>query len=201
MIGAEETFGGLLQTWGLAALFLSVMLEAVGLPLPGESAIIAASVAAAAGQFPILSVAAVSLAGAVLGDNIGYLIGRQLGRPTVLACGARFGVTATTLDRAETLVRRHGPVIVVGARFVVLLRQMNGIVAGTTAMPWGRFLAANILGALLWVGTWTTLAWHMGPAAGAALPWLWHHLALVGAIALPLLVGLLVAVRLIGRRR
>lgn len=201
MTGAEETFGALLETWGLAALFLSVTLEAFGLPLPGESAVIAASVAAAAGRFPILAVATVSLAGAVLGDNIGYLIGRRLGRPTILARGARFGVTAAALDRAEALVRRHGPMIVVGARFVVLLRQMNGIVAGTTAMPWGRFLAANILGALLWVGTWTTLAWHLGPAAGAALPWLWHHLALVGAVAVPLLIGILVTLRLIARRR
>lgn len=200
MSGAEAAFGGLLHSWGLAALFLSVMLEAFGLPLPGESAVIAAAVAAAAGQFPILSVAAVAFAGAVLGDNIGYLIGRRLGRPAILAHGARFGLTAATLTRAEALVRRHGPVIVVGARFVVLLRQMNGIVAGTTALPWGRFLAANILGALLWVGTWTTLAWQLGPAAGAALPWLWHHLALAGAVAVPLLVGLLVTLRLIARR-
>lgn len=200
MTGAEATFGGLLHTWGLTALFLSVTLEAFGLPLPGESAVIAASVAAAAGQFPILSVAAVSFTGAVLGDNIGYLIGRRLGRPAILAHGARFGLTAAALTRAEALVRRHGPVIVVGARFVVLLRQMNGIVAGTTALPWGRFLAANILGALLWVGTWTTLAWQLGPAAGAALPWLWHHLALAGAVAVPLLVGLLVTLRLIARR-
>lgn len=200
MSGAEAAFGGLLHSWGLAALFLSVMLEAFGLPLPGESAVIAAAVAAAAGQFPILSVAAVAFAGAVLGDNIGYLIGRRLGRPAILAHGARFGLTAAALTRAEALVRRHGPVIVVGARFVVLLRQMNGIVAGTTALPWGRFLAANILGALLWVGTWTTLAWQLGPAAGAALPWLWHHLALAGAVAVPLLVGLLVTLRLIARR-
>lgn len=200
MSGAEAAFGGLLHSWGLAALFLSVMLEAFGLPLPGESAVIAAAVAAAAGQFPILSVAAVAFAGAVLGDTIGYLIGRRLGRPAILAHGARFGLTAATLTRAEALVRRHGPVIVVGARFVVLLRQMNGIVAGTTALPWGRFLAANILGALLWVGTWTTLAWQLGPAAGAALPWLWHHLALAGAVAVPLLVGLLVTLRLIARR-
>lgn len=200
MTGAEATFGGLLHTWGLTALFLSVTLEAFGLPLPGESAVIAAAVAAAAGQFPILSVAAVAFAGAVLGDNIGYLIGRRLGRPAILAHGARFGLTAAALTRAEALVRRHGPVIVVGARFVVLLRQMNGIVAGTTALPWGRFLAANILGALLWVGTWTTLAWQLGPAAGAALPWLWHHLALAGAVAVPLLVGLLVTLRLIARR-
>lgn len=200
MSGAEAAFGGLLHSWGLAALFLSVMLEAFGLPLPGESAVIAAAVAAAAGQFPILSVAAVAFAGAVLGDTIGYLIGRRLGRPAILAHGARFGLTAAALTRAEALVRRHGPVIVVGARFVVLLRQMNGIVAGTTALPWGRFLAANILGALLWVGTWTTLAWQLGPAAGAALPWLWHHLALAGAVAVPLLVGLLVTLRLIARR-
>lgn len=200
MSGAEAAFGGLLHSWGLAALFLSVMLEAFGLPLPGESAVIAAAVAAAAGQFPILSVAAVAFAGAVLGDNIGYLIGRRLGRPAILAHGARFGLTAAALTRAEALVRRHGPVIVVGARFVVLLRQMNGIVAGTTALPWGRFLAANILGALLWVGTWTTLAWQLGPAAGAALPWLWHHLALAGTVAVPLLVGLLVTLRLIARR-
>ena len=78
--------------------------------------------------------------------------------------------------------------MVVFARFVVLLRQLNGIVAGTTGMHWATFGIANAIGAALWVGVWTTLAYRFGRSAHDFLPFLWHHLHLLAVILVPLLI-------------
>jgi membrane protein DedA with SNARE-associated domain len=177
----------LVAHYGIPALFLSIALEALGLPLPGESAIIIASGAAAAGELDIRSVAVTAFLAAVLGDNVGYLIGRRLGGPAVARLGGRFGVTGKALETAERVASRYGPLMVVFARFVVVLRQLNGLVAGTTGMPWPRFLAANALGAALWVGVWTTIAYRFGRSADI-IPYLWHHLSLAAAVAVPLLI-------------
>ena len=200
MSGFVAGFETLLEHYGALALFVTVTLEALGAPLPGESAIIAAASAAATGKLSITWVAIAAFVGAVLGDNIGYMIGRDLGRPVIVKYGAKVGITDATLDRAEAIVRRRGPVIVVVARFVILLRQLNGIVAGTTGMPWPRFFAANVVGAALWVGLWTTLAYKLGREADV-LPWIWHHLGVVAAIGVPLLILVLIAARLLERRR
>jgi len=183
-------FASLISEYGIAALFLSVTLEALGAPLPGESAVIVASAAAAAGKLDIYAVAAAAFVAAVTGDNIGYLLGRKLGRPVITRYGSRIGLTDANFDRVEKVVRRHGPLIVVVARFVVVLRQLNGIVAGTTGMPWPTFLLANAVGAALWVGVWTTVAYKFGHSTDI-IPFIWHHLSAAMAIGMPLLlVGL-----------
>ena len=196
MGGIEHWAEGFIAAYGAVALFLCMTLESLGAPVPGESAVIAASAAAAAGKLSISAVAIAAFAGAVLGDNIGYLIGRRVGRPVILRFGARFGVGEAQLTKAEALARRHGPVMVVFARFVVLLRQLNGIVAGTTGMHWATFGIANAVGAALWVGVWTTLAYRFGHEAKDFLPFLWRHLHLVAAIAVAVLLLALVAVRI-----
>jgi membrane protein DedA with SNARE-associated domain len=201
MSGLLTAFEHFLSDYGALALFVTVTLEALGAPLPGESAIIAASAAAAAGKLSITWVVLAAFVGSVIGDNIGYLIGRKLGRPVILRHGARFGVTDAALARAEDIVRRRGPFIVVIARFIVLLRQLNGLVAGTTKMPWPRFLAANMVGAALWVGLWTTLAYKLGRREAEIVPWIWHHLSLVAAIVTPLIILALLAARYLGRKR
>jgi membrane protein DedA with SNARE-associated domain len=190
---------GLVAHYGLPALFVTITLETLGAPLPGESAVIVASAAAAAGELDIRAVALTAFAAAVLGDNIGYLIGRRFGRGAILKAGGRFGITEAALARAEAVARRWGPLMVVAARFVVLLRQLNGLVAGTTGMPWPRFLAANMVGAALWVGVWTTLAYRFGHRLDV-VPQLWHHLSLVAAVAIPALVLALAAMRYRHRR-
>ena len=188
MHGIEHWAEGFIAAYGAVALFACVTLEALGAPVPGESAIIFASAAAAEGKLDIRAVALAAFAGAVLGDNIGYLIGRKLGRPVILRFGKRFGFGAAQLDRAEAIARKRGPLMVVFARFVVLLRQLNGIVAGTTGMHWATFGIANAIGAALWVGVWTTLAYRFGRSAHEFLPFLWHHLHLLAAILVPLLI-------------
>ena len=136
---------------------------------------------------------------AVLGDNAAYLIGRKLGRPVITRYGRRVGITDAAFARAEAVARRYGPAMVVVARFIVLLRQLNGLVAGTTGMRWPKFLVANLVGAALWVGLWTTLAYKFGQKIDV-LPFLWHHLSLVAAVGIPLLIVLLAILRLRGAK-
>jgi membrane protein DedA with SNARE-associated domain len=157
--------------YGYAAIFAMVMLEALGMPAPGESGLIGSALLAARGDLSISGVLACAWAGAVLGDSIGYLIGRLAGRALVLRFGAYIGITEQRLTAVEALFRRRGAVIVVTARFVVVLRQLNGIVAGTVKMPWPKFLLANATGGLLW-----TLAWGLGAyLAAESLGVLTHH--------------------------
>lgn len=200
MSGFLAGFEQLLAEYGVAALFVTVTLESLGAPLPGESAIVAAAAGAALGKVSIVHVALTAFLGSVLGDNIGYLIGRRFGRPVILRYGRRLGITEAAVARAENIMRRRGPIIVVVARFVVLLRQLNGLVAGTSRMPWTHFLAANVVGAALWVGVWTTLAYRLGREADA-LPWIWHHLGLIAAVVVPGLILVLLLAWAFGRGR
>jgi membrane protein DedA with SNARE-associated domain len=193
--GITHTFASLLSEYGVPALFLTIALESLGAPLPGESAIILASGAAAEGRLSIHAVVLAAFVGAVLGDNVGYLIGRRLGRPVIVRYGSRFGITDARFDKVEAVARQRGALMVVVARFVVVLRQLNGIVAGSSGMPWPRFLAANIAGAALWVGLWSTLAYRFGRSLDV-LPFLLHHLSLVAAIATPLLIAALAYLKL-----
>ena len=118
-------------------------------------------------------------AGSVLGDNLGYAIGRRLGRTAVTRYGARIGLTASRFDAVERVFARYGAATVAFARFVNILRQLNGIVAGTLGMEWQRFLMFNALGAALWVlgtfflsehlSTITRLAHRLGIVAGPTM--------------------------------
>src|SRR5215203_3230964 len=125
-----------LASYGAFALLAVIYLESFGLPLPGESALIAASVLA------------------VRGDTTGYLIGRLGGRPLLTRFGPHLGLTAERFERVAGQVHRYGFMTVMLARFVVVLRQLNGLVAGALSMPLTRFVPANVIGAGLWVGTW-----------------------------------------------
>ena len=190
-----QHFESFVGEYGVVALFLTLFFETLGAPLPGESALILASGAAAAGKLDIRAVVLAAWLGSILGDNAAYLIGRKLGRPAVLRYGSRVGVTEGAYAKAEAITHRYGPLMVVVARFVVILRQLNGLVAGTTGMPWLHFLAANLVGAALWVGLWATLAYKFGQKLDV-LPFFWHHLSLVAAVAIPLLILGLAALRL-----
>ena len=194
----SHMLAGLIAHYGIPALFISVALETLGAPLPGESAIIVAAGAASAGTLNIYAVAATAFLAAVIGDNAGYLIGRKLGRPVIVRYGARVGLTDRNFDRVEGVARKYGPLMVVFARFVPVLRQLNGLVAGTTRMYWPTFLAANATGAALWVGFWSTLAYRFGHKVDV-VPYLWHHLNIVAAVGVPLLIATLLWLHL--RRR
>lgn len=160
----------LLDQYGYLAVAVLVLAEDFGVPSPGETVLVAAAVYAGAGRLDIFAVALVAFTAAVVGDNIGYAIGRYGGRRLVLRFGRYVLLTPRRLVAAETFFTRHGGKVVTIARFVEGLRQANGIIAGITGMPWRTFLAYNALGAALWVGLWATL----GDLAGTHISGIYH---------------------------
>jgi len=148
--------------YGYWAVFLGVFLESFGLPTPGETLMIAGSLMAAQGRLQIGWILLICWVAAVMGDNIGYAIGKRGGRPLVLRYGARVGIKRAHIEHVEGFFARHGGIVVLFARFVVVLRQLNGVVAGILGMNWWRFLAYNAAGAAIWVAFWSLLAYWFG---------------------------------------
>ncbi|MFK0155312.1 DedA family protein [Streptomyces sp. NPDC090499] len=189
----------LLTHYGYWAVGAVVLVEDFGVPAPGETILIAAGVYAGAGQLNVAAVAVIAFAAAVAGDNIGYLIGHTGGRVFVHRWGRYVFVTPERFQKAEEFFARHGGKIVVVARFVEGLRQVNGIIAGTSGMPWPRFLVFNALGAALWVGLWTSLAYVTGSHITAVYDEISRY-QLYALIALGALVAALVLRHLLRRR-
>jgi len=194
LLGNLEPF---VHEYGAAAVMVILTLESLGLPLPGESVLVLASVLAGRGELslPLLMLAA--WAGAVMGDNIGYLIGRRLGRILIIRYGTKIGITADRLSQVEAVFGRYGSVTVAFARFVNVLRQLNGVVAGMLKMDWRRFLFFNALGGALWVSAWTLTGFYLG-AHVPDIKAIAHDLERAGAI---LGLGVLLAALVFGFQR
>jgi membrane protein DedA with SNARE-associated domain len=160
--GFLNSLAGPLQHYGLWAILLLVMVEDFGIPLPGETVLIAGAIFAGSGQINVIALGLVGFFAAALGDNIGYVIGRFGGRALVDRWGRYIFLTPERLDKAEGFFERHGGKIITIARFVEGLRQANGIIAGISKMHWLRFGAFNALGAALWVGAWVSLGYFAG---------------------------------------
>jgi membrane protein DedA with SNARE-associated domain len=154
-----------LDQYGYWAVFAAILLEDFGVPVPGETLLIAGALLASQGHMHILPLLLIGWIGAVTGDNIGYAIGRFGGRHLLLRYGPYLLVSQRRLEYAEAFFRRRGGVVIVLARFFAVLRQLNGIVAGMARMPWWRFLPYNALGAALWVGFWGTLFYQLAGRA------------------------------------
>jgi membrane protein DedA with SNARE-associated domain len=151
-----------IQQYGLYAIFAIIYLESFGAPLPGESVLIASSLLAIRGDLAVGDLFFAVWTAAVLGDSTGYAIGRFGGRPLLRRYGWLVKLTPERLEKLEELFRRRGPIIVFGARFVVVLRQLNGVVAGSVGMAWHSFVFANILGAALWAAVWSVGPYFFG---------------------------------------
>ncbi|MEV6795003.1 DedA family protein [Streptomyces sp. NPDC051320] len=164
--GPLAALAPLLDDYGYLAVGVVICIEDFGVPVPGETILIAAAVYAGAGQLNIILVAVIAVLAAVLGDNIGYLIGRTGGRAFVHRWGRYVFLTPARFQKAEDFFTRHGGKVVTVARFIEGLRQANGIIAGTSGMPWRRFLVFNTLGAVLWVGLWASLGYLTGTHIG-----------------------------------
>jgi membrane protein DedA with SNARE-associated domain len=182
MLGLIDQFGYL----GIAGI---VFIESFGVPAPGETAIIAGSAYAGSGHFNILVVAVVAFLAAVIGDSIGYVIGRRGGRPLVHRFGRYVRLTPARFEKVEGFMSRQGPKIVVVARFVEGLRQFNGIVAGVTGMPFHRFLVWNALGAALWVGVWSTAGYLAGDHIEAIAHAVSRYVVVAAVLVVLALVG------------
>ena len=191
MIGTSgQVVGGVrgaLQGMGYPGIAAIVGLESAGLPLPGETTLLATSYLAATGHLSLPRVVGSAALGAVVGDSLGYLIGRKGGRRFLEQHGRWLGVTPEKLAKADHYFERHGAKTVFFGRFVALLRILAGPLAGASRMPYRRFLAANVAGAVTWATAMGTLAFFFGKPVAA-------FLASLGVWAL-VVIAVLVAAR------
>lgn len=149
----------LLAHWGYGVVFAAMLLENAGLPLPGEVVTLLAGYAAGSGHLELGGVIAAASSGAVLGDNLGYWIGRRLGWRMLVRAAHLLRRKQSELEALRTTFLRHARVSVFLGRFVTLLRVLAGPMAGAVAMPYRSFLVCNLAGALLWSTTMVSLAW------------------------------------------
>jgi membrane protein DedA with SNARE-associated domain len=172
---------------GLPLLFVVIMLESFGIPLPGETALIAFGVLASQGHYSAASVIAVAAAAAIIGDNLGYwIIGRWLG-PKLLQHRWVKRHADRFLPRAERIMDRHGGKTVFFGRFVAILRFTAAWLAGLGRMKWWRFLFWNAAGGIIWAAAVGLVAFYGGKAAADAIA-RYGALGAAGVIVL-LLVG------------
>jgi membrane protein DedA with SNARE-associated domain len=182
----------LVATYGYAAVFAFLLIESIGVPVPGEGILIATAVFAA--RTHRLDMAIVLVAGslaAFLGTSLGYLMGRSAGVRLLTRYGRYVGLNAARLRLGRYLFLRHGAKIVFLGRFVAFLRAFEGLFAGANQMPWRRFLVVNAIGAVVWTCAVGLAAFFFGRAfVHLSRPLGVGLLVLTGAL---LLVGLLYA--------
>jgi membrane protein DedA with SNARE-associated domain len=155
----------LLQDYGSSVVFGVIALEAMGMPLPGESMIIAACIyAATTGRLNITVVIASAAAGAILGDNAGYMVGRWAGFPLLERFGRYVGLTERRLMLGRYLFKIHGGKVVFVGRFVAILRTFVALMAGASRMDWKVFLLWNAVGGVAWTVLYGTGAYLLGNA-------------------------------------
>jgi membrane protein DedA with SNARE-associated domain len=146
-----HTIEGWLDSYGYLVVFLLVMVESIGVPVPGETALIAAALyAGSTGKLEIWAVIAAAVAGATIGDNIGFSIGRYGGAKFLLRHGHKIRLHEGRLKIGIWLFRRHGGKVVFWGRFVSILRTFAAFLAGVNQMQWPRFIAFNAAGAIVW---------------------------------------------------
>ena len=169
----------LLGHWGYLGIFVVVVLGNLGLPVPEESVLALAGYLVHEGKMRLPLTLAVGIVSAAVGDNVGYWIGRRLGRPAVERYGARVGITHARMDAMARFVGRYGAPGVFAARFVPGVRVLAGPLAGAGGLPALHFAAANLLGAIVYV----PYAVGIGYALAYGLsPWLHRAEHVVGKI-------------------
>jgi membrane protein DedA with SNARE-associated domain len=161
----------LLVEYGLILLFAAVAIESAGVPIPGEAALVTAAILATPEQhrYSIVSVIAVAAAAAIVGDNVGYWIGRTGGRGLLERWGPVRRYSAKALPPAERFFAKHGGKTVFVGRFIAFLRITSAWLAGISHMPWGRFLLWNAAGGIVWATAVGLVAYQFGKAAADAI--------------------------------
>lgn len=175
-------------TYGYALVVLFVMAEGVGVPVPGETALLTAAAVAARGELSIVGVVLAAAIGATLGGTGGYWIGRSGGLTLVQRYGPRIGLTTEKLEEARQYFEQHGARTVFFGRFVALLRILANVLAGVAKMDFARFMLFNVLGAVCW----SVLFGALGYFFGHNLPRLEHSLGRAGSavlVAVSLVLG------------
>jgi len=173
----------LLTSAGLGLLFVLIMLESAGIPLPGETALIAAGLLASKGRYEIWQVVVIAAAAAIIGDNLGYWAARKWGLRLLQKWEPLRRFSERALPAAEQFFRKHGGKTVFIGRFVAILRFTAAWLAGATRMPWWRFLLWNAAGGICWAAGVGLLAYYGGKAAAEAF----DRYGLIGAGVLAVL--------------
>src|ERR671932_2768984 len=176
----------LIEHYGYLVVFFGVMLESTGVPLPGETILLASGLLAQQGHIDVGDTIVFGILGAVVGDQIGYWVGREGGRPFILRWGRYFFITPERLGRAEAFFTRHGGKAVFLARFFSGLRGFGALVAGISQMRWMTFLIYNALGGAVWATAVVLLGYFLGSSLALVERWLGRAtraLAVVVAVA------------------
>lgn len=172
-----------LGNWGYLVIFLGAALESaafLGLAVPGESLVLVAGFFAHRQVLDLDGVILVVVAGAIIGDNIGYELGRHLSRAWLLRYGRRFGLKAKHVARAEDFFTRYGGRAVLLGRFVGFARVLVPFIAGASRMRYRHFLIYNAIGAALWGVAFTLLGYSLGASWHVAEQWIGRGSAIVG---------------------
>lgn len=183
-----------LGSWGYAVVFVGATLEAsafLGMLVPGDTIAILAGFLAYLGILELRETVAVAAAGAVLGDSIGYELGRRRGRPWLDRHGRRFGLGHARLARIDRLFDRHGGKTVFLARFIGVVRSVAPFVAGASRMPYGRFLCFNVAGGIAWAVGFVLLGYLLGASWWIAERWVGRMGLAVGLLVLGAALALL----------
>jgi membrane protein DedA with SNARE-associated domain len=155
--------GQLIHAYGLATVAAIVGLECIGVPLPGETALLAAAIyAGTKHDLNIVAVILTAAGAAIAGRMIGYGLGHQFGYWLLLRYGHYVGMTPSRIKLGQYLFMRHGGKIVFIAQFIPVLRTFAGIFAGANVMPWRDFLIANIAGSTIWAAIYGSAAYELG---------------------------------------
>src|SRR5208283_3656461 len=184
----------LIHVYGLLIVAGLIGLECVGIPFPGETVLIVASVIA--GTKHDLNIASVILTAAsasIIGRMIGYVIGREFGYWLLLRYGGYLRITEGRIKLGQYLFLRHGGKIILIAQFLPVLRSIAGMLAGANRMPWPHFMLTNIIGAVLWATFYGLLAYLLGRQVEGAAGWM------VFVLGLAVLIFIVVAAIFVGR--
>jgi membrane protein DedA with SNARE-associated domain len=196
LIGAVAAIFGISSSLGYL-LPAIIGLESMGVPSPGETALVLAAVLASQGKLQIWLVILIGVASAIIGDNAGYLLGRRFGREVLVAKGPLHKHRAQAIAAGDRFFERHGPKTVFVARWIALVRFAAAWLAGINKMPFRQFFFWNALGGITWGVTFGLVGYYGGHAAAGVLA----QVGVIGAVVLALLVvGAVVYFKLRGRR-
>jgi membrane protein DedA with SNARE-associated domain len=157
-----ENIEDLAHQYGYWAVFIGIALENTGIPIPGETITLVGGFLAGSGELEYWNVLGVAIAGAVVGDNFGYWIGRWGGWSLILRLGRLFKIPERRLEEARSQFSRNAAKAVFFGRFVALLRIFAGPMAGIAQMPYPQFLICNFGGAAVWATLMVTLSFFLG---------------------------------------
>ncbi|HYS70624.1 MAG TPA: DedA family protein [Gemmatimonadaceae bacterium] len=152
----------LLQLYTYPVLLLLVLLESLGIPLPGEIALVTAAAYASLGHISIYVVIVLAATGAIVGGVLGYLIGLKGGLPLLAHYGGYIGVRRSHIDRAHAFFEKYGAKTILFGRFIALLRTWAAVLAGAACMSFRKFVAYNTLGSVIWAIVFGWLGYYFG---------------------------------------